>query len=147
MAGWRGTCRALNWVCMLYRWLAGALVMIAVSRWPWWQLHAGRPRPACLFLSGPGTLSRQLLSPVLITPSCPPCYLATLSQPLHTLPPCSHNVTRSHGGLLPHRPAMGKKDECSTTSQFYDTTYNTSSRNNVHQNSMSLPMNEAVKPC
>lgn len=83
MAGWRGTCRALNWVCMLYRWLAGALVMIAVSRWPWWQLHAGRPRPACLFLSGPGTLSRQLLSPALITPSCPPCCLATPSQPLH----------------------------------------------------------------
>lgn len=83
MAGWRGTCRALNWVCMLYRWLAGALVMIAVSRWPWWQLHAGRPRPACLFLSGPGTLSRQLLSPTLITPSCPPCCLATPLQPLH----------------------------------------------------------------
>lgn len=90
MAGWRGTCRALNWVSMLYRWLAGELVMIAMSRWPWWQLHAGRPRPACLFLSGPGTLSRQLLSPVLITPSCPPCCLATPPQPLHntsSLPP------------------------------------------------------------
>lgn len=91
MAGWRGTCRALNWVCMLYRWLAGELVMIAMSRWPWWQLHAGRPRPACLFLSGPGTLSRQLLSPVLITPSCPPCCLATLRQPLHNT-----------SSLLPH---------------------------------------------
>lgn len=92
MAGWRGTCRALNWVCMLYRWLAGELVMIAMSRWPWWQLHAGRPRPACLFLSGPGTLSRQLLSPVLITPSCPPCCLATPRQPLHNT-----------SSLLPHR--------------------------------------------
>lgn len=92
MAGWRGTCRALNWVCMLYRWLAGELVMIAMSRWPWWQLHAGRPRPACLFLSGPGTLSRQLLSPVLIRPSCPPCCLATPRQPLHNT-----------SSLLPHR--------------------------------------------
>lgn len=83
MAGWRGTCGALNWVCMLYRWLVGVLVMIALSRWPWWQLHAGCPRPACLFLSGPGTLSRQLLSPALITPSCPPCCLATSSKILH----------------------------------------------------------------
>lgn len=83
MAGWRGTCRAHNWVCMLYQWLVGVLVMIAVSRWPWWQLHAGCPRPACLFLSGPGTLNRQLLSPVLITPSCPPCCLAMPSKHLH----------------------------------------------------------------
>lgn len=108
MAGWRGTCRALNWVCMLYRWLAGALVMIAVSRWPWWQLHAGRPRPACLFLSGPGTLSRQLLSPALITPSCPPCCLATPSQPLHNtssllVPQCNPQSWTS-------TQAMGKKD-------------------------------------
>lgn len=99
MAGWRGTCRALNWVCMLYRWLAGALVMIAVSRWPWWQLHAGRPRPACLFLSGPGTLSRQLLSPALITPSCPPCCQATPSQPLHNtsslVPQCNPQSWRT----------------------------------------------------
>lgn len=75
MAGWRRTCRVPNWVCMLYRWLAGALVMIAVSRWPGWQLHAGRPRPACLFLSGSGTLSKQFSSLPLITPSCPPCCL------------------------------------------------------------------------
>lgn len=110
MAGWRGTCRALNWVCMLYRWLAGELVMIAMSRWPWWQLHAGRPRPACLFLSGPGTLSRQLLSPVLITQSCPPCCLATPRQPLHntsSLPP--------HGNLQMFKGSLfrksGKKDK------------------------------------
>ena len=104
MAGWRGTCRALNWVCMLYRWLAGALVMIAVSRWPWWQLHAGRPRPACLFLSGPGTLSRQLLSPTLITPSYPPSCLATPSQPLHNTsvaPQCNPQSWKTTSSVLP----------------------------------------------
>lgn len=103
MAGWRGTCRALNWICVLYLWLAGVLVMIAESRWPWWQPHAGRPRPACLFSSGPGTLSRQLLSPALIMPSWLPCCLVTPSQPLQntsspvpqTKPPCPHSPTRA----------------------------------------------------
>lgn len=114
MAGWRGTCRALNWVCMLYRWLAGSLVMIAVSRWPWWQLHAGRPRPACLFLSGPGTLSRQLLSPTLITPSCPARCLATPSQPLHNTslaPQCNPQWRRTTSSLSSYR-----KDEFAITS-------------------------------
>lgn len=113
MAGWRGTCRALNWVCMLYRWLAGSLVMIAVSRWPWWQLHAGRPRPACLFLSGPGTLSRQLLSPTLITPSCPARCLATPSQPLHNTslaPQCNPQWQRTTSSLSSYR-----KDEFAIT--------------------------------
>lgn len=113
MAGWRGTCRALNWVCMLYRWLAGSLVMIAVSRWPWWQLHAGRPRPACLFLSGPGTLSRQLLSPTLITPSCPARCLATPSQPLHNTslaPQCNPQWRRTTSSLSSYR-----KDEFAIT--------------------------------
>ena len=104
MAGWRGTCRALNWGCMLYRWLAGELVMIAVSRWPWWQLHAGRPRPACLFMSVPGTLSRQLLSPHAHYANLHgPLPSNALAQPLHnTFSPQSHNAPLSGGvGLGP----------------------------------------------
>lgn len=131
MAGWRGTCGALNWVCMLYRWLVGVLVMIAVSRWPWWQLHAGRPRPACLFLSGPGTLSRQLLSPALITPSCPPCCLATPSKTLHNtsspVPQCG-----SQAWTATFQPAEGTGNPTITiqfpmdTSEFLVVTNNTS---------------------
>lgn len=70
---------------MLYQWLAWALVMIAVSRWPWWQLYTGSPRPACLFSSRPGTLSRQLS---LITPNLrTPRHLATkpVAPPQHFL--------------------------------------------------------------
>lgn len=95
--------------------VAGALLMIAVSRWPWWQLHAGRPKPACLFSSGPGTLSRQLPSPALIMPSCPPRCPATPSQPLHntssTVPQCTPRWWRSTYTL----PSYGKGDYTATS--------------------------------
>lgn len=152
MAGWRGTCRALNWVCMLYRWLAGALVMIAVSRWPWWQLHAGRPRPACLFLSGPGTLSRQLLSPALITPSCPPCCQATPSKPLHNtsslVPQCNPQSWRTTST----QSGYGKKDgniatlSVSSLNRTCGTLSSHNASSSPTPNSiMSVPINESCK--
>lgn len=132
MAGWRGTCGALNWVCMLYRWLVGVLVMIAVSRWPWWQLHAGCPRPACLFLSGPGTVSRQLLSPTLITPSCPPCCLATPSKTLHNtpspVPQCG-----SQAWMATFQPAVGTGNPTITIQFPMDTSQFLVVTNNTHQ--------------
>lgn len=132
MAGWRGTCGAVNWVCMLYRWLVGVLVMIAVSRWPWWQLHAGCPRPACLFLSGPGTLSRQLLSPALITPSCPPCCLATPSKTLHNTSFPSPTVwLTGMDGCFPTRSGNRKPHYYHPVSNGYVTV--PCSCNNTHQ--------------
>lgn len=144
MAGWRGTCRALNWGCMLYRWLAGELVMIAVSRWPWWQFHTGRPRPSQASLSvHVSTRNTEQTAP---EPRAHYANLHTplpsnaLAQPLHnTFSPQSHNAPLSGGvGLGPWERGLCTHlhRESYTTVSFPVITLNTVDKNgfNVESN-------------